>query len=66
MSSRAGTIVHIIIEYKFGTDLRNHLVQPFLEKAWSEQHGPAPCPAKSQKYPMLGNPPLPWGDYSSS
>jgi len=36
-----------------------------LAKAQSRQDGLAPCPAESYKDPVLGNPPLPGGDYSN-
>ncbi|XP_065485653.1 ATPase WRNIP1 isoform X2 [Caloenas nicobarica] len=56
---------HRIIEYQVGRDHKDHLVHPFLAKAQSRQDGPAPCAAESYKCLMLGNPPLPWGDYSN-
>ena len=33
---------HRIIEYQVGRELKDHLVQPFLAKAWSRQAGPNP------------------------
>jgi len=57
---------HRIIEYQVGRELKGHLVQPLSAKVWSRHEGPAPRPTKSSKCPMLGNPPLPWRDYSNS
>lgn len=54
-----------IVESQVGRDLKDQLVQLFLAKAWSRQDGPAACPAKSYKCPMLGHPALPWEDCSN-
>lgn len=47
-------------------DLKDHLVHHFLAKAQSRQDGSANCTHEFQKCATLGNPPLPWGDYSNS
>lgn len=49
----------------FSSNMKDHLFQPFLEKAQAGQDGSAPCPAASCKCPTLENPPLPWRHYSN-
>lgn len=49
----------------FSFNMKNHLFQPFLEKAQAGQAGSASCPAASCKCPTLENPPLPWRHYSN-
>lgn len=38
---------HGFIKYQIERDLKDHLVQPFLARAWSRQGVSTPCPAKS-------------------
>lgn len=45
--------------------VKDHLVQPFLVKAWHRQDGPVRCPGESYTCPMLMNPPLTWGHNSN-
>lgn len=44
--------------------INDHLVQPLLGKKQSRHDGPAACPAEPYKCLPLGDPPLPWGDFS--
>lgn len=39
--------VHKIIEHRLARDLKNHLSQVFLAKAWFRQGGPALYPSES-------------------
>lgn len=57
-------LYHRTIEHQVGRDLKDVLVQHFLAKAQSWPHIPAPCPGESLEVSSVGNPPLPWGDYS--
>lgn len=47
-----------ILKYQVERDTKDHLVQPFLAKAWSGQNGLASCPAEPWKCPILENPSL--------
>lgn len=41
---QSGLVVYQRIrEYQVGRDLKVHLIQPFLAKAWSRQDVPLPC-----------------------
>lgn len=51
---------HRIVEYQVGRDLRDHLIQPFLAKAWSKIRCPSPLSSQILKVPHVGE--SAWGD----